>query len=360
MEQTLTANVTYLPTAQPGQDAGEAKNSGFGADFTLAGFWPGFSQDSFSFGKLFSGGKADGLASIDKAVELAEDKIKQEKKRKKKINEFFSQEQARNAVADYLATCGNRPLHTACIKAIAMRAMPGQPVNLRELESSVCEEITDASNRLIRDSIIPLLQKVGFIMPRENAGWRFADMGDKPKLDIAKKALLMVSPAHRELVDEQARRYALHLQEKALKQRLMQEKANQQLILQVQGKAEENEKAMIELGMKQTVSNTPAWIAGGVVALLAAAWLVGNGHPANPQPEVQAAAYEQAPAYTGGAAGAAPAPQSPEDILRQQYRIAHMDWDKLPEATRNNILKEFAEQQATMAATQGTAQGAGQ
>jgi hypothetical protein len=205
-----------------------------------------------------------------------------------------------------------------------------------------------------------LLQKVGFIMPRENAGWRFADMGDKPKLDIAKKALLMVSPAHSELVDEQARRYALHLQEKALKQRLMQEKANQQLIQQVQGKAEENEKAMIELGMKQTVSNTPAWVAGGVVALLAAAWLVGNGHPANPQPEGQAAAYEQAPAYAGGDAGAAPAPQSPEDILRQQYRIAHMDWDKLPAATRNNILKEFAEQQAAMAATQGTAQGAGQ
>jgi hypothetical protein len=206
-----------------------------------------------------------------------------------------------------------------------------------------------------------LLQKVGFIMPRENAGWRFADMGDKPKLDIAKKALLMVSPAHRELVDEQARRYALHLQEKALKQRLMQEKANQQLIQQVQGKAEENEKAMIELGMKQTVSNTPAWIAGGVATLLAAAWLVGhNPQDAAQQPAQQAAAYEQAPAYAGGDAGAAPVPPSPEGILRQQYRIAGMDWDRLPAATRHNILKEFAEQQAAMATTQGTAQGAGQ
>jgi hypothetical protein len=366
METNAMATVTVLPVKHREQDVVEAKNSDFEVDFTLAGIWQGFGRAILTKKQSLSESDTDAIKGLEMASRQADDLKKREQIRKDFVKEFFMQDAVRAALAKFFLANADKPRddQILAITVLTRFVKPGMSVNLRDLEAQVAEATAETiTTNYLRYNLIPLMKDIGLIVqPKEGVnGWQWRDMEKKESIkELAnramKQAALMASPVHKELVDEQAKRYALFMQEKALKQRLAMEKANQQLIAQAKQKAEENEQAMVAMGMKQTVSNTPAWIAGGVVALLAAAWLVGNGHPANPQPEMQAAAYEQAPAYTGGEAGAAPAPPSPEGILRQQYRIAGMDWDKLPAATRHNILKEFAEQQAAMATTQGAAQ----
>lgn len=348
MENALAHNVVTLPVKSADKPVDTTENSGFQGDLGLAGIWRKFG-DGFWGGKLSeSDHEAEVIPGLVMACKQADDIKKQEEIRKAFINSYFMHEEVRTRLAKFFVANKERPrqdqLQAITVTTRLMR--PGMDVNLRELETLITDDTPETINKnYVREALIPLMKDIGLIVqPKEGVnGWQWRDIEKKPSAkEMTAKALkqvaLMASPVHRELLDEQAKRYALLRQQQVLKQRIHLEKSNQQLILQAQAKAEENEKAMLDLGMKKAVSNTPAWIASAGVALIAVVLLAGQGSGNNaalPTEQAGVTTFEAAPDYHA---------IDDEMLLRLQYQQAGIDWDSLPLQDRQNLIKELKQE----------------
>ncbi|QTR48986.1 hypothetical protein [Candidatus Thiothrix anitrata] len=348
MENALAHNVVTLPVKAAETPANTTENSGFQGDLGLVGIWRKFG-DGFLGGKVSESDNADEfILGLEMACKQADDIKKQDEIRKLFIKSYFMREEVRATLAKFFVANKERPRQDQlqAITVITRLVRPGMDVNLRELETLITADTTETINKnYVRESLIPLMKDIGLIIqPKEGVnGWQWRDREKKPSAkEITEKALkqvaLMASPVHRELLDEQAKRYALLRQQQVLKQRIHLEKSNQQLILQAQAKAEENEKAMLDLGMKKAVSNTPAWIASAGVALIAVVLLAGQGggnNAALPTEQAGVTTFEAAPDYHA---------IDDEMLLRLQYRQAGIDWDSLPLQDRQNLIKELKQE----------------
>ena len=348
MENALAHNVVTLPVKSADKPVDATENSGFQGDLGLAGIWRKFG-DGFWGGKLSeSDHEAEVIPGLAMACKQADDIKKQEEIRKAFINSYFMHEEVRTRLAKFFVANKERPrqdqLQAITVTTRWMR--PGMDVNLRELETLITDDTPETINKnYVREALIPLMKDIGLIVqPKEGVnGWQWRDIEKKPSAkeitaNALKQVALMTSPVHRELLDEQAKRYALLRQQQVLKQRIHLEKSNQQLILQAQAKAEENEKAMLDLGMKKAVSNTPAWIASAGVALIAVVLLAGQGggnNAALPTEQAGVTTFEAAPDYHA---------IDDEMLLRLQYQQAGIDWDSLPLQDRQNLIKELKQE----------------
>ncbi|QTR51599.1 hypothetical protein [Candidatus Thiothrix anitrata] len=352
MENALAHNVVTLPVKAAETPASTTENSGFQGDLGLAGFWQDFGRGFFAKKVSESGNADEVIPGLEMASKQADDIKKQDEIRKVFIKYYFMREEVRACLAKFFVANKERPRQDQlqAITVMTRLVRPGMDVNLRELESQIAEQTPESiTTNYLRHDLIPLMKDIGLIIqPKEGVnGWQWRDIEKKPSAkEMTAKALkqvaLMTSPVHRELLDEQAKRYALLRQQQVLKQRIHLEKSNQQLILQAQAKAEENEKAMLDLGMKKAVSNTPAWIASAGVALIAVVLLAGqgggnNGNNTTAMPTAQAGVttFEAAPDYHA---------IDDEMLLRLQYQQAGIDWDSLPVQDRQNLIKELKQE----------------
>lgn len=353
METQVISNVIELPVKPTVLPVVTAENSHFQGDLGLAGIWQGFGRGFFAKKVSESDTDADAIPGLKMACKLADDLKKQENERKEFVKSFFMGEAVRAALAKFFLANPDRPRQDQlqAITVLARLARPGMEVNLRELESQIADKTPESiTTTYLRHDLIPLMKTIGLIIqPKEGVnGWQWRDADKKASTKeiaqkLLKQAALMASPVHRELLDEQAKRYALLLQEKTLKQRLALEKANHQLIVQAQQKAEENENAMVALGMKKQVSNTPAWVASAAVVAIAFVLLLNQVDNNSKPPQslsmantnASTAVYEAAPDYHA---------LSDEELLRQQYQAAGMDWDKLPLADRKKLMGELRQE----------------
>lgn len=352
MENALAHNVVTLPVKAAETPASTTENSGFQGDLGLAGFWQDFGRVFFTKKVSESDNADEVIPGLEMACKQADDIKKQDEIRKLFIKYYFMREEVRACLAKFFVANKDRPRQDQlqAITVMTRLVRPGMDVNLRELESQIAEQTPESiTTNYLRHDLIPLMKDIGLIIqPKEGVnGWQWRDIEKKPSAkEMTAKALkqvaLMTSPVHRELLDEQAKRYALLRQQQVLKQRIHLEKSNQQLILQAQAKAEENEKAMLDLGMKKAVSNTPAWIASAGVALIAVVLLAGqgggnNGNNTTAMPTAQAGVttFEAAPDYHA---------IDDEMLLRLQYQQAGIDWDSLPLKDRQNLIKELKQE----------------
>ncbi|MDX9987372.1 hypothetical protein [Thiothrix unzii] len=352
MENALAHNVVTLPVKAAETPASTTENSGFQGDLGLAWFWQDFGRVFFTKKVSESDNADEVIPGLEMACKQADDIKKQDEIRKLFIKYYFMREEVRACLAKFFVANKDRPRQDQlqAITVMTRLVRPGMDVNLRELESQIAEQTPESiTTNYLRHDLIPLMKDIGLIIqPKEGVnGWQWRDIEKKPSAkEMTAKALkqvaLMTSPVHRELLDEQAKRYALLRQQQVLKQRIHLEKSNQQLILQAQAKAEENEKAMLDLGMKKAVSNTPAWIASAGVALIAVVLLAGqgggnNGNNTTAMPTAQAGVttFEAAPDYHA---------IDDEMLLRLQYQQAGIDWDSLPLKDRQNLIKELKQE----------------
>ena len=348
MENALAHNVVTLPVKSADKPVDATENSGFQGDLGLAGFWQDFGRGFFAKKVSESGNTDEFIPGLEMACKQADDIKKQDEMRKTFINSYFIREEVRTRLAKFFVANKERPRQDQlqAITVMTRLVRPGMDVNLRELESQIAEQTPESiTTNYLRHDLIPLMKDIGLIIqPKEGVnGWQWRDIEKKPSAkEMTAKALkqvaLMTSPVHRELLDEQAKRYALLRQQQVLKQRIHLEKSNQQLILQAQAKAEENEKAMLDLGMKKAVSNTPAWIASAGVALIAVVLLAGQGggnNAALPTEQAGVTTFEAAPDYHA---------IDDEMLLRLQYQQAGIDWDSLPLQDRQNLIKELKQE----------------
>ena len=352
MENALAHNVVTLPVKAAETPASTTENSGFQGDLGLAGFWQDFGRVFFTKKVSESDNADEVIPGLEMACKQADDIKKQDEIRKLFIKYYFMREEVRACLAKFFVANKDRPRQDQlqAITVMTRLVRPGMDVNLRELESQIAEQTPESiTTNYLRHDLIPLMKDIGLIIqPKEGVnGWQWRDIEKKPSAkEMTAKALkqvaLMTSPVHRELLDEQAKRYALLRQQQVLKQRIHLEKSNQQLILQAQAKAEENEKAMLDLGMKKAVSNTPAWIASAGVALIAVVLLAGqgggnNGNNTTAMPTAQAGVttFEAAPDYHA---------IDDEMLLRLQYQQAGIDWDSLPVQDRQNLIRELQQE----------------
>ena len=348
MENALAHNVVTLPVKAAETPASTTENSGFQGDLGLAGFWQDFGRVFFTKKVSESDNADEVIPGLEMACKQADDIKKQDEIRKLFIKYYFMREEVRACLAKFFVANKDRPRQDQlqAITVMTRLVRPGMDVNLRELESQIAEQTPESiTTNYLRHDLIPLMKDIGLIIqPKEGVnGWQWRDIEKKPSAkEMTAKALkqvaLMTSPVHRELLDEQAKRYALLRQQQVLKQRIHLEKSNQQLILQAQAKAEENEKAMLDLGMKKAVSNTPAWIASAGVALIAVVLLAGQGggnNAALPTEQAGVTTFEAAPDYHA---------IDDEMLLRLQYQQAGIDWDSLPLKDRQNLIKELKQE----------------
>lgn len=348
MENALAHNVVTLPVKSADKPVDATENSGFQGDLGLAGFWQDFGRGFFAKKVSESGNTDEFIPGLEMASKQADDIKKQDEIRKVFIKYYFMREEVRACLAKFFVANKERPRQDQlqAITVMTRLVRPGMDVNLRELESQIAEQTPESiTTNYLRHDLIPLMKDIGLIIqPKEGVnGWQWRDIEKKPSAkEMTAKALkqvaLMTSPVHRELLDEQAKRYALLRQQQVLKQRIHLEKSNQQLILQAQAKAEENEKAMLDLGMKKAVSNTPAWIASAGVALIAVVLLAGQGggnNAALPTEQAGVTTFEAAPDYHA---------IDDEMLLRLQYQQAGIDWDSLPLQDRQNLIKELKQE----------------
>ena len=348
MENALAHNVVTLPVKAAETPASTTENSGFQGDLGLAGFWQDFGRVFFTKKVSESDNADEVIPGLEMACKQADDIKKQDEIRKLFIKYYFMREEVRACLAKFFVANKDRPRQDQlqAITVMTRLVRPGMDVNLRELESQIAEQTPESiTTNYLRHDLIPLMKDIGLIIqPKEGVnGWQWRDIEKKPSAkEMTAKALkqvaLMTSPVHRELLDEQAKRYALLRQQQVLKQRIHLEKSNQQLILQAQAKAEENEKAMLDLGMKKAVSNTPAWIASAGVALIAVVLLAGQGggnNAALPTEQAGVTTFEAAPDYHA---------IDDEMLLRLQYQQAGIDWDSLPLQDRQNLIKELKQE----------------
>lgn len=348
MENALAHNVVTLPVKSADKPVDATENSGFQGDLGLAGFWQDFGRGFFAKKVSESGNADEVIPGLEMASKQADDIKKQDEIRKVFIKYYFMREEVRACLAKFFVANKERPRQDQlqAITVMTRLVRPGMDVNLRELESQIAEQTPESiTTNYLRHDLIPLMKDIGLIVqPKEGVnGWQWRDREKKPSAkEMTAKALkqvaLMTSPVHRELLDEQAKRYALLRQQQVLKQRIHLEKSNQQLILQAQAKAEENEKAMLDLGMKKAVSNTPAWIASAGVALIAVVLLAGQGggnNAALPTEQAGVTTFEAAPDYHA---------IDDEMLLRLQYQQAGIDWDSLPLQDRQNLIKELKQE----------------
>ena len=348
MENALAHNVVTLPVKAAETPASTTENSGFQGDLGLAGFWQDFGRGFFAKKVSESGNADEVIPGLEMASKQADDIKKQDEIRKVFIKYYFMREEVRACLAKFFVANKERPRQDQlqAITVMTRLVRPGMDVNLRELESQIAEQTPESiTTNYLRHDLIPLMKDIGLIIqPKEGVnGWQWRDIEKKPSAkEMTAKALkqvaLMTSPVHRELLDEQAKRYALLRQQQVLKQRIHLEKSNQQLILQAQAKAEENEKAMLDLGMKKAVSNTPAWIASAGVALIAVVLLAGQdggNNAALPTEQAGVTTFEAAPDYHA---------IDDEMLLRLQYQQAGIDWDSLPLKDRQNLIKELKQE----------------
>ena len=348
MENALAHNVVTLPVKAAETPASTTENSGFQGDLGLAGFWQDFGRGFFAKKVSESGNADEVIPGLEIASKQADDIKKQDEIRKVFIKYYFMREEVRACLAKFFVANKERPRQDQlqAITVMTRLVRPGMDVNLRELESQIAEQTPESiTTNYLRHDLIPLMKDIGLIIqPKEGVnGWQWRDIEKKPSAkEMTAKALkqvaLMTSPVHRELLDEQAKRYALLRQQQVLKQRIHLEKSNQQLILQAQAKAEENEKAMLDLGMKKAVSNTPAWIASAGVALIAVVLLAGQdggNNAALPTEQAGVTTFEAAPDYHA---------IDDEMLLRLQYQQAGIDWDSLPLKDRQNLIKELKQE----------------
>ena len=348
MENALAHNVVTLPVKAAETPASTTENSGFQGDLGLAGFWQDFGRVFFTKKVSESDNADEVIPGLEMACKQADDIKKQDEIRKLFIKYYFMREEVRACLAKFFVANKDRPRQDQlqAITVMTRLVRPGMDVNLRELESQIAEQTPESiTTNYLRHDLIPLMKDIGLIVqPKEGVnGWQWRDREKKLSAkEMTAKALkqvaLMASPVHRELLDEQAKRYALLRQQQVLKQRIHLEKSNQQLILQAQAKAEENEKAMLDLGMKKAVSNTPAWIASAGVALIAVVLLAGQGggnNAALPTEQAGVTTFEAAPDYHA---------IDDEMLLRLQYQQAGIDWDSLPLQDRQNLIKELKQE----------------
>lgn len=348
MENALAHNVVTLPVKSADKPVDATENSGFQGDLGLAGFWQDFGRGFFAKKVSESGNADEVIPGLEMASKQADDIKKQDEIRKVFIKYYFMREEVRACLAKFFVANKERPRQDQlqAITVMTRLVRPGMDVNLRELESQIAEQTPESiTTNYLRHDLIPLMKDIGLIVqPKEGVnGWQWRDREKKPSAkEMTAKALkqvaLMTSPVHRELLDEQAKRYALLRQQQVLKQRIHLEKSNQQLILQAQAKAEENEKAMLDLGMKKAVSNTPAWIASAGVALIAVVLLAGQGggnNAALPTEQAGVTTFEAAPDYHA---------IDDEMLLRLQYQQAGIDWDSLPLQDRQNLIRELQQE----------------
>lgn len=349
MENALAHNVVTLPVKSADKPVNATENSGFQGDLGLSGICLEFVGRFFGGKVSESDNGVEVIPGLDIACKLADDQKRQEEIRKEFVRAFFMREEVRMALAKFFVTNKERSRQDQlqAITVIARLVQPGAAVNLNDLARQVVAGIpeTTITQHYIREALIPLMKDIDLIIqPKEGVnGWQWRDIEKKPSAkEMTAKALkqvaLMTSPVHRELLDEQAKRYALLRQQQVLKQRIHLEKSNQQLILQAQAKAEENEKAMLDLGMKKAVSNTPAWIASAGVALIAVVLLAGQGggnNAALPTEQAGVTTFEAAPDYHA---------IDDEMLLRLQYQQAGIDWDSLPLQDRQNLIKELKQE----------------
>lgn len=347
MENTKSAATTMMTASVGETTPATHEKAAFGGDFGLAGIWREFGGALLAKKEANDSAPDEAIKGLEIASSMADDIKKQEKMRKDFVKAFFMREDVRNAIAKFFIVNADRPRQdqVQAITVIARVARPGVDVTLRDLEAQVAEATPETINKnYIRESLIPLMKEIGLIIqPKEGVnGWQWRDVDKKESVkELTQKAFkqvaLLSSPVHRELLDEQAKRYALMQQEKVLKQRLLQEKANQQLIMQAQSKADENEKAMIALGMKKPVRNTPAWIASAAVAVIALGLFAvqgGNNQEMNVE-QAGVKTYEDAPDYNA---------ITDEELLRLQYQQAGIKWESIPQQDRENLIKELQQE----------------